>query len=242
MESTFDGDRNIGFFFVFTPFQLLAAEFIVRVNRPIPQETGFRSGRLFLAGVALPRRRDEEGVDDLLETEGHRNHLASQKLPRSQPSTAVKRLFTAAMRRQLFLKQPDRLGARDSALEVEQQETYVRQPIPGQKLGCILRQCGESLQDHDFGRQEGRLGRRIPPGLVGAPERANEAWPEDLGADESEELHQRTACLQEPPTAFIQIDEAPLSEQSPVVTASQGKRGPGNEVFWVPEKGNLLSF
>ena len=124
------------------PVAVLLAQ-LRRVRRPVLRDPAGLEVGLLRVRVALPRRRDDRGVDHL---PAHREVSAVAKMRVEAGEQNVDRLGPG----QELAEQPDRAGVRNSPMQVEAQKTHEAQPVADLELGLLVRQPVKRLEHQDL--------------------------------------------------------------------------------------------
>jgi hypothetical protein len=136
------------------PVAVLLAQ-LRRVRCPVFRDSTGLEIRLLRVGVALPRRRDDRGIDHL-PTHGEVSAVAKMHVKAGEQN--LDRLGLA----QQLAEQPDRAGVRNPPMQVETQEAHEAQTVPDLELGLLVRQPVARLKHQDLEHHHRIQGGRPP--------------------------------------------------------------------------------
>ena len=103
-------------------------------------------------GVALLRRRDDRGVDDLT-THGEITGLGQMLVETG------KQVVHCTGLGEVLAEQPYRLGIGNPVAKTEAKEPHEGKPVLDLEFGLVIRQAVERLQHHDLEHQHRVIGR-----------------------------------------------------------------------------------
>ena len=117
-----------------------------RLGLPIRRYLALLDCLLLVVRIALPRRRNQAGIDDLT------RHGDVTSLPQHGIELLEQSLDRPG-RGQLLPEQPDRAGVRNTVLQPQSQEPHKRQPVIDEKFGAFIGKIVSRLDDQDLEHQ-----------------------------------------------------------------------------------------
>src|SRR3974390_3249073 len=127
-----------------------------RLGIPIRRYTTLLDRLLLVVRIALTRRRNQAGIDDLT------RHGDVTGLPQHGIELLEQSLYRPG-RGQLLPEQPDRARVRNTILQPQSQEAHKRQPVIDEKFGAFIGKIVSRLDDQDLEHQH--WVERWPPAL-----------------------------------------------------------------------------
>ncbi len=98
---------------------------------------------------------------------------------------------------ELFAKQPDGLGVGNGVMQFEPEKTHEGEAVADLKLGLVVGERVERLEDQNFEHQHGVIGRATALHAIRALQRRPESGPENLEIDRFLQPRQRIADFRE---------------------------------------------
>jgi hypothetical protein len=112
---------------------------------------------------------------------------------------------------QVFSEAPDGRGVRDLAADVQPEKTPEGMPVKYLKLGRVVRQIVQRLQDEDFEQQDDIIPLRANIGLTILVPRLFERWPENIPVNRRVDLGKWVAVLVHLVKPVLEIEKSCLN-------------------------------
>lgn len=190
---------------------------------PSLRNAAFLDVALLAVAVALLRRRDDRGVDDL-PAHGKESSLGQRRLVGPEQHLD-RRLAVDPRASQRFAERPNRIGVRHRIGQAQPEEAHERQPVLDQILGPFIRQAMRRLQDQDL-EHEHMVERRAPALRSTRPwNRSRQIRPEYLEIHDGVQPFEVVALGRKLPQTLIDIEKPDLA---PSAALSRSIIGSGN--------------
>src|SRR4051812_48343664 len=150
---------------------------LVRLGCPAVGNAAFLDGRLLGLAVALTRRSDDRGIDDLA-----RHRQMSTCLEMRLESG--EQLADCSGASELLPEQPNRLRIRHPVVKPEPEEAHEGQAVLDLELSRVVGQRVQGLEHQDHEHQNWVIGWAPTPRSIRARERRQQRAPENLELDQ----------------------------------------------------------
>jgi hypothetical protein len=196
--------------------------------RPFRRDAAFLDVALLAVGIALLRRGDNLGVDDL---------AAHRQKPdcRQRRIEAVKQHFDRRLThesgpRQRFAEGPDRVGVRHCVGQPQPEKPHERQSVSDQVFGPLVRQIVVRLQDQDFEHQHVIERRPAAFRAIRARHRPLQIRPELVEIDHRVQPLQAVTLGRELLQPLLNVEKSRLPRhcRTPASPTTRNQRSPRN--------------